>query len=121
MNTQELENEIKRLRTGIEKYLEPEGHDRCWRDLVLLFNLIGKEAPQKLLTLPPKEEFLGECARYHDNLACGTEKWETVAELKSEVEDLKYENDELRADNRNLQREIDSLESQLDDMERERE
>lgn len=103
----ELQAEIARLRKGIEEYLEPEGHDRCWRDLIKLFQLIGKEAPQKLLTLPPKDEFLGECARYHDNLACGTEKWETVAELKEQVE-------ELKADNRQLQVQIEQLEEEIE-------
>lgn len=102
--------EIERLYEGIEKYLEPEGHDRCWRDLILLFNLIGKEAPTQLLTLPPREEFLGECARYHENLACGTEKWETVAELKEQVEELKADNRQLQIENEKLEADIHSLE-----------
>ena len=63
MNANELKNEVVRLRNAIREHRNQRGDDRCWMDdHVLYMNLPEKDSG--ITTLPAKEEFLNNCARY---------------------------------------------------------
>lgn len=58
-----LRTEIRMLRNSIRHHRDQRGDDRCWMDDQELYAVLPerKQADPKL---PPKEEFLGNCARY---------------------------------------------------------
>jgi hypothetical protein len=66
LNSDELIQEILTLRNSIRNHRDAEGNDRCWLDDIELYQKLpeGKNAN---FTLPEKEEFLKNCAVYHEN------------------------------------------------------
>lgn len=66
LTTSGLKDEIIRLRTGIREHRDEKGHGRCWVDDLRLYELL----PEKLsadTTLPPREQFLENCARFYES------------------------------------------------------
>jgi hypothetical protein len=59
--------EVARLRAGIRYHRDQQWDDRCWVDDVRLYELLP-EGPNKGYdsTLPPRDVFLANCARFHD-------------------------------------------------------
>lgn len=68
MDVMQLVAEIRRLRGAIRHHRNLEGNDRCWMDDQELYAILpeDKNAPGHLVNfqLPPKGEFLGNCANY---------------------------------------------------------
>ena len=53
---------IPELEAAIRKHRDQRGDDRCWLDDMELYAVLGDARVD--LTLPPKDEFLGHCARF---------------------------------------------------------
>jgi len=66
-----LEEENRRLRAAIEKHREQSGHALCWLNDVELWSVLGP-AQYPHASLPVREEFLKQCARYHESRLTGT-------------------------------------------------
>lgn len=63
MEVNELQEEVLRLRKAIRTHRDLKSHDRCWlNDARLYATLPEGEVPS--MTLPPRDEFLANCAHY---------------------------------------------------------
>jgi len=62
MDLQELRAEVMRLRRAFRKELASTGNRRCWINLLLALPEGKKICPLSL----PREQFLGNCARYFE-------------------------------------------------------
>lgn len=58
-------DEIIRLRNSIRAHRDEKGHDRCWLDDVELYAILPEGTFGIDLALPPKDEFIKNCERYH--------------------------------------------------------
>jgi hypothetical protein len=87
----ELQSEIDRLRIRL---LSAAGDDLC-----RLTQEEIKELSSGLVKIPPKEEFLKSCGRFHDQIAAGPgvlTNCLTLAQLIAENESLREDKDRLR-------------------------
>lgn len=64
-STVDLIDEVIRLRTSIRAHRDEKGHDRCWLDDVELYGILPEGTFGVDLALPPKDEFIKNCERYH--------------------------------------------------------
>ncbi|MBI4151515.1 VOC family protein [Candidatus Woesearchaeota archaeon] len=69
-----LKAELLRLRQGIREHRDEKGHGRCWLDDLRLYDLLPEKLPADT-TLPPREEFLENCARFHETRQGKKEFW----------------------------------------------
>lgn len=60
-----LKDEVIRLRDAIRSHRDEKGHDRCWLDDIELYKSLPEGTFGIDLALPPKEEFIKNCERYH--------------------------------------------------------
>ena len=60
-----LHAELEKLKAAIREHAFERGDDRCWLDDQKLYAAAGIDLDETNTALPPKEEFLGNCARYH--------------------------------------------------------
>lgn len=60
-----LRAEVVRLREGVRAHRDEKGHGRCWLDDRELYRLLPEQIEADF-TLPPREEFLRECGKYHE-------------------------------------------------------
>ncbi|MET1027958.1 MAG: hypothetical protein ABWY00_12375 [Dongiaceae bacterium] len=67
-----LAAEVTRLRDGIRAHMQATGHELCWINDLTLWQLIDPEAGYPHRTLPVREEFLGQCARFYESRLKGT-------------------------------------------------
>jgi hypothetical protein len=58
-----LKYEVQRLRDAIRLHRDEQGHGRCWLDDQRLYQSLP-EQQEADFTLPPREEFLENCARF---------------------------------------------------------
>jgi hypothetical protein len=63
----QLEQRVELLETAIRTHRDKRGHELCWLNDRELWAVLG-EAPPTDFKIPPREEFLGECAEYHTGL-----------------------------------------------------
>jgi hypothetical protein len=68
----ELAAEVLRLRAAISAHHSATGHELCWLNDVSLWKAAGLEGKYPHGTLPVREEFLGQCAKYHESRVKGT-------------------------------------------------
>lgn len=61
----ELGAEVTKLRNAIRAHRDEKGHDRCWLDDQELYKALPEGLAEVDQTLPPKEEFIANCHRYH--------------------------------------------------------
>ncbi len=74
---------VRQLETAIRKHRDQRGDDRCWVDDVELYAILGDE--QAVFTLPPREEFLGNCARFYECRQRHPDPVVAIAEYKGSV------------------------------------
>jgi hypothetical protein len=67
-----LAGEVLRLRGAIAAHAAKRGHELCWLNDVELWKSIGIDAGYPHDSLPVREEFLAQCARYHASRVTGT-------------------------------------------------
>jgi hypothetical protein len=67
-----LAGEVLRLRSAIATHAAKRGHELCWLTDVELWKSIGIDAGYPHDSLPVREEFLAQCARYHASRVAGT-------------------------------------------------
>lgn len=77
------EARIHELEAAIRKHRDQRGDDRCWLDDMELYVVLGEAVNPAILTLPPKDVFLGNCARYFECRQRHTDPAEAVKEYKS--------------------------------------
>jgi hypothetical protein len=65
LNNDALVQEVMRLRDGIRYHRDQKGDDRCWVDDLRLYDLLPEKTGHDS-TLPTREKFLANCARFHD-------------------------------------------------------
>jgi len=70
--TASLAGEVLRLRGAIRTHQEKTGHELCWLNDVELWNSVSPDARYPHFTLPVREEFLSECARFYASRLTGT-------------------------------------------------
>jgi hypothetical protein len=80
-----MEIRIEELEGAIRKHRDERGDDRCWMDDVELYAVVG-DTTQPDFTLPPRAEFLGNCARFFDCRQRNTTHKEAVQEYKAGTE-----------------------------------
>ena len=66
MNYGQLESLIVRMRASIRAHRDAEGHNLCWY-VPELWNLLPEKVTPKP-KVPPRGEFLANCAIYRDSL-----------------------------------------------------
>jgi len=66
MSRNELEEEVKKLRTGIRAHRDSSGHDLCWHHPALCGLLPDQTDP--VPTVPTWPEFLRGCLKYRESL-----------------------------------------------------
>jgi len=77
---QRMELAVKRvaeLEAAIRQHRDQRGDDRCWLDDLELYKLVGGGGDN---SLPPKEKFLTNCARYYE-ARCVNAGWPSYQEL----------------------------------------
>jgi hypothetical protein len=67
-----LAREVRRLRLGIREHMSAKGHGLCWLNDLALWHLIEPQAVYPHDTLPVREEFLAQCARFYESRLTGT-------------------------------------------------
>lgn len=67
-----LAREVIRLREGIRKHQQQTGHGLCWLNDVELWKLLDPEARYPHETLPVRDEFLAQCAKFYESRVTGT-------------------------------------------------
>jgi ribosomal protein S27AE len=82
----ELQEEIDKLRAAIIKHRDQRGDDRCWLDDLDLYAVLD-DGVQADNSMPPREGFLANCARYYDN-RCRAGNWTTYQELEQKIGEL---------------------------------
>ena len=60
-----LASEVLRLRTEIAGHAAKRGHELCWLNDLELWKSVGIESDYPHDSMPVREEFLGQCARYY--------------------------------------------------------
>lgn len=60
-----LQARVALLETAIRKHRDERGHGRCWLDDKELYAVLGEPVEDQEFKLPPKEEFLKQCEKYH--------------------------------------------------------
>lgn len=75
-----LFEELKRVKAAVREHMEQSGDDRCWIDDEALYAKLGLDVDELNTALPPKEEFLSNCARFHASRQDPKHKYVTVAE-----------------------------------------
>ena len=62
----DLEKTVQEARAVVQKWMDKQGHDRCWYypDLFRKLAEILGVKPSKDISLPPREEFEEGCRRY---------------------------------------------------------
>ena len=73
-----LAGEVLRLRNAIATHAAKRGHELCWLNDVALWKSAGIDAGYPHDSLPVREEFLAQCARYHASRLTGTPYEEPV-------------------------------------------
>lgn len=63
LSARQMRKEITRLRNAIREHRNEKGHGRCWLDDQRLYAVLPENEPANL-TLPPRDEFLSNCAMY---------------------------------------------------------
>lgn len=58
--------EAHRLRKAIRYHRDQKANDRCWIDDVTLYQVLPEGAAGLDTSLPSRDAFLTNCARYHD-------------------------------------------------------
>jgi hypothetical protein len=58
-----LKYEVQRLRDAIRLHRDEQGHGRCWLDDQQLYQVLPEQQAAQF-ALPPRAEFLENCARY---------------------------------------------------------
>ena len=66
MSGEQLETEVRRLRTGIRRHRDASGHELCWHHPELWGLLPERLAP--VIAVPPWPKFLRGCIRYRQSL-----------------------------------------------------
>ena len=74
LSPEQLKAELLRLRNGIRQHRDEKGHGRCWLDDLRLYDLLPEKLPADT-KLPPREEFLENCARFHETRQGKKEFW----------------------------------------------
>lgn len=62
-----LRTYIAKLEAAIRKHRDARGHNRCWLDDQELYSVLPETIDTKDFKLPPKDEFLKECTKYHQD------------------------------------------------------
>jgi hypothetical protein len=75
---------VEKLEAAIRKHRDQRGDDRCWLDDMELYAVIGDAVSPKILELPEKSEFLGNCARYWECRQRHEDADEAVREYKDQ-------------------------------------
>ena len=83
----ELKAEVLRLRKAIQKHRDATGHELCWLNDVELWKVLDGDAGYPHDTLPVREEFLRQCARFHESRLKGTAYKEPKAKEKVQKKD----------------------------------
>jgi len=81
------EARVGALEASILKHRDQRGDDRCWLDDLELYKLVGGTADN---SLPPKEKFLANCARFYE-ARCHNANWPSYQELQAQIVTLKSE------------------------------
>ncbi len=63
LSAKQLRKEIVRLRNAIRQHRDETGHGRCWLDDQRLYTILPDNQDPDL-ALPPRAEFLANCALY---------------------------------------------------------
>ena len=66
LSRQELEAEVKRLRSAIRSHRDATGHELCWHHPQLWSVLPEKIDP--VISVPPWPQFMRGCVRYRQSL-----------------------------------------------------
>jgi hypothetical protein len=74
-----LAAELLALREAIRAHKNKSGHELCWINDRDLWHQVEPEAQYPHGTLPVREEFLGQCARYYESRLTGTPYAEPAA------------------------------------------
>lgn len=81
-----LRAEAARLREAIREHAAQKRDDRCWLDDAALYSAAGLSPSIDANTaLPPREEFLANCARFHASRQHPGHVYETQAEHDARV------------------------------------
>jgi hypothetical protein len=70
---QALAAELQRLRRGIRDHRSKTGHQLCWLNDRELWALVDPVAEFPHGSLPVREEFLAQCARYYQSRLTGSD------------------------------------------------
>lgn len=57
---------LEQAYAAIRKHRDYKGHARCWIDDAELYKVLPETVNEEEFRLPPKEEFLSECLKYHN-------------------------------------------------------
>ena len=82
---------IQELEAAIRKHRDQRGDDRCWVDDLELYKVLGDSdnvTPDN--SLPAKDEFLRNCARFYDHRCKdgSGDGWKSYQELEKENQQL---------------------------------
>lgn len=85
---------VQALEAAIRKHRDQRGDDRCWLDDGELYVTALGDTPMAACALPPREEFLANCARYHasrhpSGVPYVSEQRE-IERLRARVEELEH-------------------------------
>lgn len=61
---------VEILVAAIKKHREQSGHNLCWLNDLELWKVIDPDATYPHDKVPGREEFLSQCARYHESRVC---------------------------------------------------
>ena len=75
-----LAGEVLRLRNAIATHAAKRGNELCWLNDVALWKSVGIDAGYPHDSLPVREEFLAQCARYHASRVTGAPYEEPAAQ-----------------------------------------
>ncbi len=79
-----LEVRVIELEAAIRTHRDERGDDRCWLDDNELYAVLG-DTTQPVFTLPPRAEFLGNCARFWECRQKHANAADAVKEYKSDM------------------------------------
>ncbi|MCI0463066.1 MAG: hypothetical protein L0Z62_39465 [Gemmataceae bacterium] len=78
-----LTAENEHLKAAIRKHRDQHADDRCWLDDQELYAALGEHKPADN-SLPPRDQFLANCARFYDCRA-QADNWPSYQELEAEL------------------------------------
>lgn len=85
-----LVEEIIRLREAIKTHQAASvGHGMCWENDQTLWRAVDENAKFPHETVPGREEFLGQCARYHASRVAGLPHVESEVKTHAVTKDGK--------------------------------